>query len=55
MVAWVVCHDAAACCPERGELHGEAGRRPLPMQIALWFRTDELADYTPVATAWIYE
>lgn len=24
-------------------------------QIALWFRADELADYTPVATAWIYE
>lgn len=24
-------------------------------QIALWFRADELANYKPVATAWIYE
>lgn len=32
--------------------------RPCPAalpQIALWFRADELADYTPVATPWIYE
>ncbi len=24
-------------------------------EIALWFNPDELADYTPVATPWIYE
>ncbi len=48
---FVAAYQSAAC-----EVNALSDSRwPPPLQIALWFRADELANYTPVATAWIYE
>ncbi|KAI7845218.1 hypothetical protein COHA_001262 [Chlorella ohadii] len=39
----------------RNIIHGSDSVDSAMREIALWFRADELANYTPVATAWIYE
>ena len=39
----------------RNIIHGSDSVDSAMREIALWFRSDELAEYDPVATTWIYE
>jgi nucleoside diphosphate kinase len=39
----------------RNIIHGSDSVDSAMREIALWFKADELADYEPVATTWIYE
>ncbi|KAL4458121.1 hypothetical protein ABPG75_012986 [Micractinium tetrahymenae] len=39
----------------RNIIHGSDSVDSAMREIALWFKADELADYEPVATPWLYE
>jgi len=39
----------------RNIIHGSDSVESANREVALWFKQEELADYTPVATPWIYE
>ena len=39
----------------RNIIHGSDSVESAQREIALWFDATELADYTPVATPWLYE
>ncbi|KAL4432788.1 hypothetical protein ABPG77_008114 [Micractinium sp. CCAP 211/92] len=39
----------------RNIIHGSDSVESAMREIALWFKADELADYEPVATPWLYE
>lgn len=39
----------------RNIIHGSDSVTSAQREISLWFRPEELAEYTPVANTWIYE
>lgn len=39
----------------RNIIHGSDGLETAEREIALWFKPEELTEWDPVATAWIYE
>lgn len=39
----------------RNVIHGSDSVDSAAREIALWFRADELAAYTPATAAWLYE
>ena len=56
-------HHAHPCCRSgdlaidmgRNVIHGSDSVDSAAREIALWFRADELAAYTPATAAWLYE
>ncbi|GMH37107.1 hypothetical protein BSKO_04980 [Bryopsis sp. KO-2023] len=39
----------------RNIIHGSDSTESAQKEIALWFKSEELADYTPCAKSWVYE
>ncbi|WIA18394.1 hypothetical protein OEZ85_009855 [Tetradesmus obliquus] len=39
----------------RNIIHGSDSVESAQREIALWFKAEELADYTPSTAAWVYE
>lgn len=39
----------------RNVIHGSDSVNSAMREVALWFRADELAAYTPATSAWVYE
>lgn len=43
------------CLQGRNIVHGSDSKESAEKEIALWFKNDELVDWTPAQESWVFE